>query len=276
MGSPIAPQGWLLPRAHCLPPHPWLWAEGWVCWFPFPVPAGWVPGLFLSVSVLSRGMEPFPSASTVVRCSRRDGAAGTGAAQPFLLPRCPPPPEPVQMPFTDTQLCNQLITMQMHAPFPHTTSCFLSASFLEIRCFLWECDPSARSHLEPSQPRSPGRLELAPTLSRTSPPWLLKSSCPLFSACLHTLGPLVHPRARSTSWRQFRYEVGTQWELHRCDLCNLRPGASHEQGIGAAWEQGKCILALSAPSSQALRVCVSASYQSDSLSCSPGWLFLHG
>lgn len=134
------------------------------------------------------------------------GQQALGLPSPSCSPVAPTPPEPVQMPFTDTQLCNQLITMQMHAPFPHTTSCFLSASFLEIRCFLWECDPSARSHLEPSQPRSPGRLELAPTLSRTSPPWLLKSSCPLFSACLHTLGPLVHPRARSTSWRQTKRE----------------------------------------------------------------------
>lgn len=219
MGSPIAPQGWLLPRARCLPPHPGLWAERWVCWFP--VPAGRVPGLFLFASVFSVERSRSPVLPLWCDVPAGTGQQALGLPSPSCSPVAPAPPEPVQMPFTDIQLCNQLITMQMYAPFPHTTSCFLSASFLETRRFLWECDPSARSHLEPSQPRSPGRLELAPTLSRTSPPWLLKSSCPLCSACLHNLGPLVHPRASSTSWCQFPNEAGTQRELHQCDLCNL-------------------------------------------------------
>lgn len=68
---------------------PGLWAQRWVCWFPVPFPAGQVLGLLLSTPVVSHETEKLPSTSTVVRCSRRDWAADTQTAWPFLFPYCP-------------------------------------------------------------------------------------------------------------------------------------------------------------------------------------------
>jgi len=74
--------------------------------------------------------------------------------------------------------------------FPYTMSCFLSASFLEIRRFLWECNPSPREPSGTLPASIPGHAGAG------------AGSCqkPHHPGC--SSPPAHHPRARCRSWCQ--------------------------------------------------------------------------
>ncbi|XP_064297948.1 uncharacterized protein LOC135311806 [Phalacrocorax carbo] len=112
----------------------------------------------------------------------------------------------------------------------------LGASFLEIQRFLWECNLSPgepSGTLPTSDPRAGWSWHRL--LSEASPPWLLESSCPPSSACLHNPGPSAHLRARGTSWCQFPARSNNTERGCTCMACpSLWPGTSHQQCAGSS------------------------------------------
>lgn len=93
-----------------------------------------------------------------------------GMELPLPDPSFPPvPPGALGVCFDSSRYATSFLAMQMYSALPSHNLLFSFSCFFGNQHFLWECNPSPWSHLEPSQPRLPGQAEAGAESLQTLP-----------------------------------------------------------------------------------------------------------